>query len=110
MSKEKRGEKKSDLEEHEIAGVFCSAVLLGDTSSDSTFLSKASPTRGGMPSEVCCGRKKVVKYLTVCLICQLPLLTLSNLFELSAVSQKLSNRMRREKEKMHVNVLCLVFI
>jgi hypothetical protein len=68
MSKKKRGEKKSDLEEHEIAGVFCSAVLLGDTSSDSTFLSKASPTRGGRPSEVCCGRKRVVEFLTGCLI------------------------------------------
>ena len=89
MSKEKRGEKKSDLEEHEIAGVFCSAVLLGDTSSDSTFLSKASPTRGGrMPSEVCCEAQESCQvHLTVCLICQLPLLTLT-LFELSSQCRK----------------------
>ena len=43
----KRGEKKKrvHLEEHEIAGMFCSTVLHGDTSSNSAFLSKASPTR-----------------------------------------------------------------
>ena len=44
QQKEER-EKRADLEEHEIAGVFCSTVLLGDTSPDSAFLSKASPAR-----------------------------------------------------------------
>jgi hypothetical protein len=72
VSEKKRGEKKKrvHLEEHEIAGVFCSAVLQGDTSSDSTFLSKASPTRElrcihKREEGVSCGWRRVVKYLTL---------------------------------------------
>jgi hypothetical protein len=47
VGERKKGEKKKrvHLEEHEIAGVFCGTVLQGDTSADSTFLGKASPTR-----------------------------------------------------------------
>ena len=43
--KKRREREREHLEEHEIVGVCCSTVLEGDTSSDSAFLCKASPTR-----------------------------------------------------------------
>jgi hypothetical protein len=43
---EREERKESEyLEEHEIAGEFCSAVLQGHTFTDSAFFGKASPSR-----------------------------------------------------------------
>jgi len=45
QARERRRKESEHLEEHEIAGVFCSTVLQGHTFTDSALFGKASPSR-----------------------------------------------------------------